>query len=83
MGGPQERITHDRDGLLFEVGNADSLAQAIRRACSEQGLWQRLVHGIKPPMTEDAMVESFLAVYQGKGGAAAPDRMRSSSQQSA
>ena len=63
VGGPGERITHDKDGLLFEVADASSLALTIRRACTEEGLWQRLVKGITPPATEHVMVDGFLSVY--------------------
>ena len=63
VGGPGERITHEKDGLLFEVADASSLAQTIRRACTESGLWERLVKGIVPPATEDVMVDGFLSVY--------------------
>jgi glycosyltransferase involved in cell wall biosynthesis len=63
VGGPAERISHDKDGLLFDVADASSLAQTIRRACTEEGLWARLVNGIVAPPTEDAMVNSFLKIY--------------------
>jgi len=63
VGGPGERITHEKDGLLFDVADPSSLAHALRRASSEDGLWQRLVEGITPPATEDIMVDGFLAVY--------------------
>jgi glycosyltransferase involved in cell wall biosynthesis len=63
VGGPGERITHDKDGLLFEVADAASLAQTIHRACTEEGLWQRLVGGITPPATEAVMVDGFLSIY--------------------
>jgi glycosyltransferase involved in cell wall biosynthesis len=64
VGGPAERITHDKDGLLFDVADVNSLAQAIRRACTEVGLWQRLVDGITPPATEQDMAKGFLSVYK-------------------
>ena len=63
VGGPAERISHEKDGLLFEVGDAAALAQTIRRACTEKGLWERLVQGITAPATEDMMVDGFLSVY--------------------
>lgn len=63
VGGPQERITHEKDGLLFDVADPTSLVQTIRRACSEEGLWQPLVNGITPPATEDVMVNGFLSYY--------------------
>jgi glycosyltransferase involved in cell wall biosynthesis len=64
VGGPGERITHGKDGLLFNVADASSLAQAIRRACSEEGLWQRLVDGITPPPTARCMADGYLSIYQ-------------------
>jgi glycosyltransferase involved in cell wall biosynthesis len=66
VGGPGERITHEKDGLLFDVGDASSLAQAIRRACSEKGLWARLVQGITVPASENVMADSFLTIYGGE-----------------
>jgi glycosyltransferase involved in cell wall biosynthesis len=67
VGGPGERITHEKDGLLFDVADPTSLAQTIRRACTEEGLWQRLVKGITPPATEAVMVDGYLSVY-GRAG---------------
>ncbi len=64
VGGPAERITHDKDGLLFDVADVNSLAQAIRRACTEDGLWKRLVEGITSPATEQDMAKGFLSVYK-------------------
>ena len=64
VGGPGERIVHDKDGLLFDVADASSLAQTIRRACTEKGLWERLVKGITPPATEETMVDQYLTVYR-------------------
>jgi glycosyltransferase involved in cell wall biosynthesis len=63
VGGPGERITHDKDGLLFDVADASSLAEAMRRAATEQGLWERLVGGITPPASEAFMVKGFLSIY--------------------
>jgi glycosyltransferase involved in cell wall biosynthesis len=64
VGGPAERISHEKDGLLFDIADAASLAQTIRRACTEEGLWERLVKGITPPATEKLMVDDFLSVYR-------------------
>jgi glycosyltransferase involved in cell wall biosynthesis len=66
VGGPGERITHEKDGLLFDVADADSLAQTIRRACTEKGLWERLAKGITAPASEKTMVDGFLNVYGNK-----------------
>jgi glycosyltransferase involved in cell wall biosynthesis len=62
-GGPAERITHDVDGILFDLGDARALARAMRRACSEDGLWDRLVANIKLPPSRDIMTDGFLQVY--------------------
>jgi glycosyltransferase involved in cell wall biosynthesis len=64
VGGPRERITHGTDGLLFEVANSSSLAQTIRRAASEEGLWERLSGGITPPATLETMTNGFLDLYR-------------------
>src|SRR5947209_9322230 len=42
IGSMVERITDGANGLLFAVGNPDSLAAAIRRAVSSPELWDRL-----------------------------------------
>ena len=62
-GGPAERITHEHNGLLFELGDARALAQTMRRACTEEGLWERLIAGITPPADRTEMVDAFLNVY--------------------
>ena len=64
VGGMAERITHDVDGLLFQVADPRSLARTMRRACTEEGLWERLVSGIEPPAGRDVMVERFCGVYR-------------------
>ncbi len=63
-GGPAERITDDVDGLLFEMGDARALAATIRRACTEDGLWQRLAAGICAPPTRADMVDGYAALYE-------------------
>ncbi len=62
-GGPAERVTHGKDGLLFELGDARALAETIRRACTEDGLWQSLAAGITPPPGRAEMVQGYLNVY--------------------
>jgi glycosyltransferase involved in cell wall biosynthesis len=69
-GGPAERITHEVDGLLFALGDARALAETMRRAMTEEGLWEKLAAGIKPPPSRVAMVEGFLEVYKGDSAAA-------------
>jgi glycosyltransferase involved in cell wall biosynthesis len=63
VGGMAERVTHERDGLHFEMGDPASLAAAIRRACTEEGLWQRLRDAVPEPPSRAAMAETHLALY--------------------
>jgi glycosyltransferase involved in cell wall biosynthesis len=64
VGGPKERVTHEVDGLHFQVGDPQSLANAMQRACSEEGLWERLSAGITPPARRDVMVGEYLELYR-------------------
>lgn len=64
VGGPRERIRHDEDGLLFAVGDSRSLADTIRRACSEEGIWDRLATGIRLAPSREVMVEGYRAIYE-------------------
>jgi glycosyltransferase involved in cell wall biosynthesis len=64
VGGPAERITNDVDGLYFQMGDHRSLARVMRRACSEEGLWERLVAKLPEPPARETMVEGFEAIYR-------------------
>lgn len=63
IGGPFERITHDSDGLLFQMGNAVSLGETMKRACEETGLWGRLNSGITLPLKSEVMADKYCEVY--------------------
>lgn len=63
-GGPAERVRDGHDGLLFELGDAAALAETIRRACTEDGLWHKLSAGITPPIGRAEMVAGYRAVYE-------------------
>ena len=65
IGAMAERVTHEGDGLLFNVADPRALAETIRRAATEEGLWAKLAEGIRPPPTRKMMVEGFLDVYNG------------------
>jgi glycosyltransferase involved in cell wall biosynthesis len=69
VGGMAERIQHDVGGLLFAMGDPRALAATMHRACTETGLWERLVAGLPHPPTRETMVEAFAGVYR----APAPD----------
>jgi len=63
VGGLAERNQHDVFALLFQIGDARALADTIRRACTEDGLWARLRENLPTPPTRDAMVDGYLGIY--------------------
>jgi glycosyltransferase involved in cell wall biosynthesis len=73
VGGPAERVRDGVDGLHFAVGDARSLADTIRRAATEEGLWRRLSSQITPPAGRARMAEDFLHVY---GLSRSPEALR-------
>jgi glycosyltransferase involved in cell wall biosynthesis len=64
VGGMAERVTHEVDGLHFEMGDPASLAATIKRACTEVGLWQRLHDATPEPPSRAAMADGFLELYR-------------------
>jgi glycosyltransferase involved in cell wall biosynthesis len=68
IGGMAERVTHEVDGLYFEMGDAVSLAATIKRACTEDGLWDRLHAAVPEPPTRAAMADGYLVLYTGRPG---------------
>ncbi len=64
VGGPAERIRDEVDGLLFALGDARALAGTMHRAATEEGLWERLSAGIKPPPSRAEMTRGYLEVYE-------------------
>jgi glycosyltransferase involved in cell wall biosynthesis len=64
VGGMVERVTHEVNGLHFEMGDPMLLAGTIRRACTEEGLWDRLHAAIPVPPGRAEMADQFLALYQ-------------------
>ena len=63
VGGMAERVAHEVDGLHFEMGDPASLAATIRRACTEDGLWERLHAAVPTPPSRAEMADGFLTVY--------------------
>lgn len=63
IGGIGERVRHDRDGLLFDVGDAMSLARTMHRCVTEPGLHARLSAASPgvPPVEE--VVRAHCGVY--------------------
>ena len=66
VGGPAERIQHDVDGLHFQMGDAKALAEMIRRACTEEGIWERLVAALPEPPRRETMVAGYREAYWGQ-----------------
>jgi glycosyltransferase involved in cell wall biosynthesis len=64
-GGMAERNPHDRHGLQFALGDHRALADAIRRAASEDGLWDKFSQALPAPPSRDEMVEGYMRVYRG------------------
>ncbi|MBV8801224.1 MAG: glycosyltransferase [Alphaproteobacteria bacterium] len=69
VGAMAERVSDGVDGLHFEIGDARSLAATMRRACTEKGLWDKLVKGITLPPSGEQMAHKFLEVYGLEGSA--------------
>ncbi len=64
VGGMAERVRDGVDGLHFEIGDARALAAAIRRACTEPGLWERLAAALPAPPGREEMVAGYRKVYK-------------------
>lgn len=63
VGGMAERVADEVDGLHFEMGNPQSLAAAMHRACTEEGLWQRLHAALPQPPSRVEMARGYRALY--------------------
>ncbi len=63
-GGPGERVRDDVDGLHFQLGDSRALADTIRRAATEAGLWQRLRDNLPEPPSRPEMARGFLDLYR-------------------
>src|SRR5438045_3374890 len=63
VGAMADRVGDEVDGLHFEVSDPASLARAIRRAATEEGLRARLVAALPEPPLRETMIEGYLDVY--------------------
>lgn len=64
LGGMAELVQHDQNGLLFELGNAEDLANQLRRLLQDRSLLPRLVAGIGPVKTVEQEMDEIEAVYE-------------------
>jgi glycosyltransferase involved in cell wall biosynthesis len=72
IGGMAEKVLDGVNGLTFRVGDALSLADAIRTAVGADGLWEKLRAGIPPVHSMDTHVGRLEGIYrdlleQGRG----------------
>jgi glycosyltransferase involved in cell wall biosynthesis len=65
LGGLSEAVEHGVNGLLFQRGDYDGLAQAIQRLVHEPGLLNRLRAGIGPVRTIEDEVDEIIGFYRG------------------
>jgi glycosyltransferase involved in cell wall biosynthesis len=63
VGGMAEMVRDGIDGLHAPLGDPAGLAEVMRRAASEPGLWRRLVRGITPPPSIAQSASQHLALY--------------------
>lgn len=65
VGGMAEKVRNGVDGIHFRCGDVNSLADALRRAMDDRGLWQRLRQNIPPVFTVDETVDAHSKLYAG------------------
>ncbi len=63
IGAMAERVRDGVDGLQFPAADARGLAAVMRRAATEEGLWESLAEGIVPPPARELMVEGVVGCY--------------------
>lgn len=80
IGGMAEKVRHDVDGLHFRMGSAEDLADAMTRAMTEKGLWQRLAEAAPEPLDLAGAARLHRDLYAGilraRRGAPKPARAR-------
>lgn len=64
LGGMQEKIRHEQDGLLFEKDDAADLRRQLQRLLDEPDLLARLRQGIPPVPTVDDELGLIYAQYR-------------------
>ena len=76
IGGAAELVRDGVNGLHAPVGDAAGLAEVMRRAAEEPGLWQRLRQGIEPPVGVGESAARHRVLYDELIRAAASPRQR-------
>ncbi len=65
VGGLNETIVHDWNGLLFARGNAGQLSEMIRKLCEDRKLVKRLSERAMPPPNMVDYVSGLEKIYSG------------------
>jgi len=63
IGGMAEKVEDDFTGLHFRARNHVSLANTMRKACTEKGLWERLVGNIAPRLSLEESAKQHVDLY--------------------
>jgi glycosyltransferase involved in cell wall biosynthesis len=63
IGGMAEKVSHERDGLHFRVGDPHALGAVMQRAVTSDRLWERLRDGISPVHSMDAHIAVLTDAY--------------------
>lgn len=66
LGGMAEKVAHDVSGLHFRARDPVDLAQTLRRAATEPGLWERLAGRLPLPPAPASVIEAHLALYSNR-----------------
>ena len=72
VGGMAESVRDGVDGLHFPLGDAVGLAEVMRRAAEEPGLWERLAAATPAPRRMEDAAAEHLALYRRLMGLAPP-----------
>lgn len=63
IGGMAEKVQHEVNGLHFRARNTHNLAETMRRAMTEKGLWNQLSSGITAPISITECVRQYEKTY--------------------
>ena len=64
IGGMAEKVRNGIDGLHFSVGDAQSLADAIRVAVTTPGLWEEMQQQIRGAHPMDRHLQTMSEIYR-------------------
>ena len=64
IGGMAEKVSHGVNGLHFRAGSPEDLADRLREALGDAGLWQRLREAAPPPLGLAEFAGQHRALYE-------------------